>query len=131
MPLIEGTRGLKEWAGSYDFAVDGGAQGAITLRSNDGPIPNGSVIEGGYVEVVTPLTSGGAGTVAVQAEAANDTVNAAAVSGAPWSTGGRKSIIPAFTGATTVKTTAARSPAMVIGTADLTAGAFNVVLYFK
>lgn len=131
MALMEGTRGLKEWAGSYDFAVDGGAQGTITLRSNDGEIPNGSIIEGGYVEVLTGLTSGGAGTVAVQSEAANDIVNGAAVSGAPWSTTGRKSIIPAFTGATSVKTTAARNPAMVIATADLTAGKFNVVLYFK
>jgi hypothetical protein len=33
----------------------------ITLRSDDGEIPNGSVIEGGYADVITILASGGAG----------------------------------------------------------------------
>jgi len=131
MANIEGTRDLKAWFGSYDFAVDGGVAGTITLRSNDGPIPNGSYVVGGLLEVVTAATSGGSATVAVQTVAANDTVNAAAISGAPWSSTGRKSVIPAFTGATSLKTTAATSPAIVIGTADLTAGKFNVVLFYR
>jgi hypothetical protein len=74
----------------------------ITLRSDDGEFPNGSVILGGYADVQTILASSGSATAALQAEAANDVVNAAAFGGAPWSTTGRKSIIPAFTGATTV-----------------------------
>jgi hypothetical protein len=68
--------------------------------------------------------------VAVQVEAANDIVNAAAVSGAPWSTTGRKSVIPVFTGATTVLTTAARDISIVIAAAALTAGQFDVVLFY-
>jgi hypothetical protein len=131
MGVIEGTKSLKRWKGSYDFAVDGGAVGTIVLRSEDGQLPNGAVILGGFTKVTTPLTSGGAGTAALQAEAANDIINAAAVSGAPWSTAGRKSVIPAFTGATTVETTAARSPSMVIGTAALTAGKFDVELFYR
>lgn len=136
MPVIEGTTRLKSVQGEYDFAVDGGAVSTITLRGPSGSslaneIPSGAVIEGGYVEVDTALTSGGSATVAVTVEAANDIVNAAAYSGAPWSSTGRKSVIPAFTGATTVKTTAVRSVAIVVGTAALTAGKFRVVLYYR
>jgi len=131
MPIMEGTARLKRWKGSYDFAVDGGVAGTITLRSNDGPIPTGSVIEMGYVEVTTPPDSAAhTATIAVQAEAANDIVNAAVVSGAPWSTTGRKSIIPVATGATTVKTTAARNPAIVLAVQNLTAGKFDVYLQY-
>jgi hypothetical protein len=62
-----------------------------------------SVIEGGFIDVQTILASVGAPTGALQAEPAGDLQAAAAFNGAPWSTVGRKSIIPAFTGATTVK----------------------------
>ena len=134
MAVIEGTSELKTAIAEYDFAVDGGVVGSIVGRGSGAHgniIPAGSVIMGGYVEVDTPVTSGGAGTLAAQLEAANDIVAAAAVSGAPWSTAGRKSVIPAFTGATTVKTTVARSLTWVIGTAALTAGKARVVLFFK
>jgi len=136
MPVIEGTARLKSARGEYDFAVDGGAISTITLRcdSNDslGPgIPNGSVIMGGYIEVDTILASGGAATVAVQAEAAGDIQAAAAFNGAPWSTTGRKSVVPAFTGATTVKTTAARNIQIAIAGAALTGGKFRAVLFFR
>jgi hypothetical protein len=131
MAIMAGTRGLKEWKGSYDFAKDGGAIGTIALRSNDSAIPPGSVIVGGYLEVTTAVTSGGAATGALTAEAANDLVNAAVVSGAPWSAAGRKSVIPAFTGATTVKTTAARVPSLVVAVAALTAGKFDLVLFYR
>lgn len=134
MAIIEGTTAVKTWVGEYDFAVDGGAIGTITMRSVGAastPIPNGAVIYDGYVEVLTLLASGGAATGAVQVEAANDTVNAAAVSGAPWSTTGVKSTIEAGAGANAVKTTAARSPAFVIATATLTAGKFRLVLFYR
>lgn len=131
MSIMEGTRGLKEWKGEYDFAIDGGAVSTITMRSNDSDIPNGSYIEGGFIEVDTVPTSGGAPTVAVNSEGAGDIQAAAAISGAPWSSTGRKSVVPAFTGATIVKTTAARKPAITIATATLTAGKFRVVLYYR
>jgi hypothetical protein len=120
--------GIKFSRGRYDFAVDGGAIGSIAITAQK--IPANAIILGGVVEVDTALTSGGAATVAVQVEAANDTVNAAAVSGAPWSTTGRKSTIPAFTGATTLKTTAARDISVVIATATLTAGVFDVFVAY-
>jgi hypothetical protein len=127
---IEGTPKFKVWKGSYDFAVDGGAVSTINLRSSDGDLPKGAVVMGGYLDVLTILASGGAPTAALQAEAANDVVNAAAFNGAPWSTTGRKSIIPAMTGATSLKASVARKPALVIAAATLTGGKFDLYLFY-
>lgn len=121
--------GLKVVRGRYDFSVDGGAVSTIDLTTKT-DIPSGAIILGGYVEVTTVPTSGGSATVAVQVEGAGDTVAAAAISGAPWSTTGRKSVIPAFTGAASLKTTAARKIQAVVGTAALTAGVFDVFLFY-
>lgn len=120
---------LRVARGRYNFAVDGGVVGDIDL-TRVAQIPANAIILGGFVEVDTPPTSGGAGTLAIKVEGAADIVAAAAVSGAPWSTAGRKSVVPVFTGATTVKTTAARKIQATIGTADLTAGALDVVLFY-
>lgn len=119
---------IKSVRGRWDFSVDGGAVSTIAITSEK--IPANMYILGGFVEVDTAVTSGGAGTLAVQVESAGDIVAAAAVSGAPWSTTGRKSVIPVFTGATTVKTTAARDISVVIAAAALTAGQVDVVLFF-
>jgi hypothetical protein len=134
--IIEGTDTIKTAQGEYDFAVDGGAVSTITLRSAasgslGNEIPAGSVITGGYIEVDTIVTSGGAATVAVNGEAAGDLLVAAAVAGAPWSTTGRKSIIPVGSGATTVKTTAKRSLTVTVADAALTAGKFRVVVLYR
>lgn len=120
---------VKAARGRFSFTTDGGAQGDIDLTST-AQIPSGAYITHGFVEVDTVLTSGGAATVAVKVEGAGDIVAAAAVSGAPWSTTGRKSIVPVATGATSVKTTAARKIQATVATADLTAGAFDVVLFY-
>lgn len=110
----------------YDFAVDGGAIGTINLR---GPqLPNGFVVLDSVVEVLTPPTSAAStATIGVSANAAGDIVAAAVVSGAPWSTTGRKAGIP-VSAATSVKTTAVRSPSIVVAVQNLTAGAFRVRL---
>ncbi|WP_405149445.1 hypothetical protein OG589_14550 [Sphaerisporangium sp. NBC_01403] len=136
MPVMEGTRGIKEARGEYDFAVDGGAVSTITLRSapgdsNGNEIPAGSLIMGGYIEVDTAVTSGGAATVAVNSEGAGDLQAAAAVSGAPWSTTGRKAITPVFTVGTSVKTTVRRNLAVTVAAAALTAGRFRVVVMYR
>jgi hypothetical protein len=131
MAIIEGAgRRLGVSVATYNFATLGGAVGNIPL-AGDASIPSGATILGGYVDVTTPLTSGGAATVAIQAEGAGDIVAAAVISGAPWSTTGRKSIIPAFTGATTVRTTAARQVTAVVAVAALTAGVFSVTLFYQ
>lgn len=131
MPVIEGHgRGFRSSIATYNFAAQGGAIGSIVL-AGDSAIPAGATIVGGYLDVVTPPTSGGAATIAIQVEGAGDVVAAAAVAGAPWSTTGRKSVVPAFTGATSVRTTAVRQVTAVVATAVLTAGAFNVVVFWQ
>lgn len=131
MATIEGTRVLKTWKGEYDFAVDGGAIGTIALRSDDGPIPNGSYIESGVLDVLTLFTTGTAATAALTVESANDIVSATVVSGAPYSTTGLKSIVPAGTGATAIKTSASRSPSIVIATGTVTAGKCRLILNYR
>lgn len=132
MTVIAGATNLKSAQGEYNFAVDGGATGTITLRQGGGNtlpnlIPAGAIVVGGYVEVDTACLSA-TGTIAVQVEAAGDIV--AAAGQASW-TVGRKSVLPAFTGASTVKTTVNRSIQIVIGAAAFTAGKFRVVLYYR
>lgn len=113
----------------YDFAEDGGAVGDIDLTGS-AVIPKGAYIVGGWLEVDTVPTSGGAATVAVKVEGAGDIVAAAAISGAPWSSTGRKDVVPDSTGSTVVKTTAARKVQATVATAALTAGVFDVVLLY-
>jgi len=127
MSVMEGTRALKVWQGDYDFAVDGGAQSTIVLRSNDGPIPNGALVTGGYLDVATSCASA-TGTMALQVEGAGDVL---ATVGQAGVTAGRKDVIPDATGSTAVKLTAVRNPALVIATAAFTAGKFTLVLFYR
>jgi hypothetical protein len=125
MAVIEGTDRLKMAVGEYDFAV-----GTITLRgggSLGAGFPSGAVIVHGYIEVDTIVTSGGAATVAAGSEATGDIQAAALVSGAPWSTTGRKAI--SFSGAKT--TTGTRALTATIAVAALTAGKFRVVVFYR
>ncbi|MFJ9848577.1 hypothetical protein [Streptomyces sp. NPDC101150] len=105
----------------YDFAVDGGAQGDITLR---GPaIPSGTVVVGATVDVTTAVTSGGAATVALKLEGTADLRAAATLSTAPaLNAQAVKALL------SPVKTSASRSVVATIATADLTAGKFTVLL---
>lgn len=107
----------------YDFAIDGGAISTITLRGT--AVPSGATVRGGFIEVTT-VPVGATATISAGIEAAADLQAAAAISGAPWSTTGRKSVIPAFTGATSIRLTANRNVSIVIGTAALTAGVFRI-----
>lgn len=132
MTIMENTPKLKEAKFFYDFAVDGGAQGTINLRGDD-KVPAGSIVVAGYIDVLTQLASGGAMTGRLDLEGASDIVAATGV--ATW-TAGRKNVLPApasgsVTAATYVKTTAERGAAFVIAAADLTAGKFELVLFYR
>jgi len=111
---------------TYDFAVDGGAVSSINLL-DAANVPAGFIALFAVVEVVTVPTSGGAATLGISLEGAGDIVAAAVISGAPWSTVGRKAGIPVGA-ATSVKTTAVRNVVAVVGAAALTAGVINVYL---
>jgi hypothetical protein len=136
MPVIEGTgrvgaggvRSARKTAvGLYDFAIEGGAVGDITLRGDT--IPSGAVIIDSLIKVETALTSGGAATVAIKAESAADINAADAISGAPWSTtGSKRGDLTATTAPVT--TTAARALVATVAVEALTAGKFTVVVTY-
>src|SRR5262245_4212906 len=124
--VIGGSGGvgrMKPYIGYYDFAIDGGAVSTINFRSQDAPINSGSVVVGGHLLVDTALVGSGA-SVAVQCQTAADVQAAAAVSGAPWSTTGTKNPSALTLGGTPLTLSAARTPALVISAAVLTAGKF-------
>ncbi len=113
----------------YNFGRQGGAVGTITLAHD--PLPVGAIVTNCYLEVLTALTSGGAATVAVQIESADDLVSATAISGAPWSTTGRKdTLVEPGTEAGYLKLTEVRQLALLVATADLTAGRFKVIIEY-
>jgi hypothetical protein len=110
----------------YDFAIDGGLVGDIALRGDT--LPSGAVVTDVLIHVDTVLT-GATATVAIKSEGAADLQSAAAISGAPWSTTGAKRAT--FTATTApVKTTADRAITATVGTANLTAGRFRVVVEY-
>jgi hypothetical protein len=133
MPVIEGTERLKVAVAEYDFAVDGGAVGSIPLRGVGvlgGAVPAGAVVHSGYVEVLTPFTSGGAATVALSLESAGDLVAAGTLAANGLSSGGRKNVTPNASGGNTVKTTASRAHNMAVAVAPLTAGKMRVYSFY-
>lgn len=121
----------------YDFSVHGGAVGSISLDDDVGDlsnplgtvnasIPNKFVVYGGFIDIVTTLTSGGAATIAVGLNTTTDIKAATAV--ASW-TAGIMAIVPVATAASAVKLTADREVVITVATAALTAGKFFVHLF--
>lgn len=122
--------GRKKYARAvYDFADDGGAQGDITLTTTP-KIPSGALVTEAIVNTTTAFTSGGAATVALKLEGAADVNAADAISGDPWNAAGvfRADALVGADGG--LATTAERDLVMTVGTADLTAGACDVVVEY-
>lgn len=118
--------GQSRWmVAEYDFARHGGAQASHII----GSVPAGTQVIGGYMNVETAPVGAGA-SIGITLEAAGDIVAVAAIVGAPWSTTGRKAIIPKRNTpeTTSVVTTVARNLLFVVSGADLTAGKVQVYL---
>lgn len=121
---ITNLQAKRSVAARYDFAVHGGAVGAVPLRVS---LPSGAIVTNAFLRVRTAPTSGGSATISLGIEGAADLVAATAISSAPWSTTGLKLCIPdAATVADQFITTAVREITATIATAALTAGAFDV-----
>jgi hypothetical protein len=122
--------GYRMYRFEYSFAVDGGAIGSINLRGVQGSpnrVPSGFVVLDSVIEVLTALDSGGSATAALTLNSAADVLAVTAFGSAPWSSTGRKAGVP-VSAATSVKTTAARRPQLVVADAALTAGKFRLTL---
>ncbi len=121
---------LRLTSAAYDFATDGGALGNLDLDLST-EIPAGSYVTHGYVVVATVPTSAGAATLALTLLAPDDTVPASALSASPWVSRGRHPIAPPAHGFTATKSAAAQATVrLTIGAAALTAGAWDLVLYY-
>lgn len=112
----------------YSFAKHGGAQASHVIAN----VPAGTEVIGGYMNVETAPVGVGA-SIGVTLEAAGDIVAVAAIAGAPWSTTGRKAIIPKRNTPETsaVTATVARDLLFVTSAADLTAGKVQVHLELR
>jgi len=116
--------------GHYDFSIDGGAVGNISLTENEA-IPDGAVVVGGFINVTETVTGGAGSTLAISVESAGDVLTAEAV--ASFSAG-LYNVLPAptsgdLTAGDGILTTAARDIVLAVGTDPLTNGTFDIVLF--
>jgi len=111
-------------SGLYDFSVDGGAQGSITL----GRIPDNASITLAKYEILSAFTSDGAATVAfgVKTNDATGIKGATAFNHGDYAVGFHDAVPDGTATNFTAKTTAERKIIMTIATADLTAGKVRV-----
>ena len=112
----------------YSFATDGGAVSQITLRGDT--VPSTAQVVDADIIIETVLTSGGAATVSVDLEAADDINAADAISGAPWSAAKPCKADKLDAANEGFVTTADRAIKVTVGTAALTAGKFKVVVTY-
>lgn len=111
---------------TYDLAV--AANRTVAAHPMAVTLPANAIVVGGVAEVITAVTGEASATLAVHIQTANDIIAAAAVSGAPWSTQGRKAIVPKCnTPESGIKLTAAGAVTFTVGTAALLTG--KVVVY--
>lgn len=113
--------------GTYSFAVHGGGTGTYTIAK----LNAGARVVGGWLEVTgTPTAVSGTPSIGINSVAANDILSTASVLGAPWSTVGKKAIVPkANTPESTSITVAADTDVVVaITTAAINTGVFTLYL---
>lgn len=113
---------------SYSFADQGGATGTYNLHDTktfSPKLPNNAIVVGCYIDVIT--TPVGSGSIALSTgKAAGDLLGTTTAT----SITGIYACIPTGTAATSIKLTADVTPTIVISSAALTAGKFNVhILY--
>jgi hypothetical protein len=108
-------------------------QRAVQAHNLGVTIPISAVICGGFLVVHTAFTSGGStAQIAFHAQSANDLITAAAVSGAPYSTIGRKAIVPKANTpeSTGIELSAARALTATVTVEALTAGKATLFVYY-
>lgn len=118
------------------FVFDAGiaANRTVAAHGMGVTLPIHAIVVGGFVDVNTKFDSDAtdAGTIAISVEAANDIISAAAVSGAPYSSVGRKAIVPKANTpeSTSVKCTAAREITCTVAVEPLLSGKLTGYLYY-
>lgn len=137
--LNQGLAGGAGYVGSLlvaRFEFDAGvvANRTVAAHGTGVIIPIHAIIVGGFFDVNTLFTSAdtNTGTIAIHVQAANDVQAAAAVSGAPYSSIGRKAIVPKANTpeSTSLKASAAREITCTVAVAALLTGKLTGYLYF-
>jgi len=126
----DGLGVLRVARATYDLAV--AANRTVGAHASAVELPAQAIVVGGFMEVNTALTGEANATLAVSILSADDIQAAAAVNGAPWSTTGRKAIVPKANTpeSTSIKLTAAKKITFTVGTAALLTGKVTVYLYY-
>lgn len=116
----------------FEFDAGVAANLPIGAHGTGVTLPANAIIVGGFFDVNTAFTGDTNATLAIHVQAANDIQTAAAVSGAPFSTIGRKAIVPKANTpeSTSVKTTAAREITCTVAVAALLTGKLTGYLYY-
>lgn len=118
----------------FEFDAGVEANRAIGAHGTGVTLPIHAIVVGGFVDVNTKFDSDAtdAGTIAIKVEGANDIISAAAVSGAPYSTVGRKAIVSKANTpeSTSVKCTAAREITCTVAVEPLLSGKLTGYLYY-
>lgn len=126
--LTSGNCVLRVAKAIYNFTIDGGAVSTITPNGTVN-IPANAVIVAATINSTTAVTSAGAATVSVGTSAGSSATSIlGATAKASLSANAVLNGVPVF--ATPVKMTAAGNVTFTVGTAALTAGVIEAVLYY-
>lgn len=129
---VNGLGNLRVARFEFDMATVGNR--SIGAHGTGVTLPIHAIVVGGFVDVNTKFDSDAtdAGTIAISVQAANDVISAAAVSGAPYSTVGRKAIIPKANTpeSTSLKCTAAREITCTVAVEAMLTGKLTGYLYY-
>jgi hypothetical protein len=111
---------------TYNFSIDGGATGIVTPKAG-ATVPAGAIVLRAWTDVTTPMTSGGAATVALDIAAGTPIViKAATAYGDAAYTG-----LDIHLAATVInKTTSAGAITFTIAGDTLTAGIVNIFVEY-
>jgi predicted RecA/RadA family phage recombinase len=119
--------GIKRFHCTYNFAVDGGAEGTITPAENV-TIPAQTVLLASLVNSTTAVTSGGSATVEIGTTAGSSATSILG-STAKATLSANALIEGAVTPAAPVKMSAAGQVQLTVGVAALTAGVIEIELW--
>jgi hypothetical protein len=134
-PMFSGGDGLGALRVAQ-FTFDAGvvANRTVAAHGTGVTLPANALIVGGFVNVNTLFTSANAnnGTIAISVEGANDIITAGAVSGAPYSSIGRKAIIPKANTpeSTSVLVSTAKEITCTVAVSALLTGKLTGYLYY-
>jgi hypothetical protein len=132
---VNGLGSLRVARFTFDTAENdsaGADNSAIGAHGTGVILPIHAIVVGGFFDVNTAFTTSASGTLAIHVQGANDIQTATIVSSAPFSTIGRKAIVPKANTpeSTSVKCTAAREITCTVATGALTAGKLTGYLYY-